>query len=142
MSDAIAPPARLLPEMEPETTFFWQSGADGCLRIGQCAECGRYQHPPFPRCPACGSEAMSPAIVSGKGRVASFTINHEPWIPGLRVPYVYAAVELAEQRGLYVFTNIVAPVDAVGIGMPVEVCFEQYEDVWLPLFRPAEHARG
>jgi hypothetical protein len=28
----------------------------------------------------------------------------------------------------------------VGIGMPVQVIFEQYEDVWIPLFEPAEEA--
>jgi uncharacterized protein len=30
----------------------------------------------------------------------------------------------------------VAPED-VAIGMPVRVVFEQWEDVWLPLFEPA-----
>jgi len=80
---------------------------------------------------------MGPAPVSGRARVASFTVNHQVWIPNLAVPYVFAAVELVEQPELYVFTNIVAcPVDDVRIGMDVEVVFEQHEDVFLPLFRP------
>ena len=29
------------------------------------------------------------------------------------------------------------PPDDVRIGMPVTVTFDQYEDVWLPFFRPA-----
>jgi uncharacterized protein len=35
-------------------------------------------------------------------------------------------------------TNVVdvAPGD-VTVGMPVDVFFEQWDDVWLPLFRPA-----
>jgi uncharacterized protein len=136
------PPPRKLPVLEPETAFFWQSGVDGRLRILRCGNCSHYQHPPFPRCPACGSEAVAPAIVSGKGRVATYTINYEPWLPGLHVPFVYAAVELAEQRELYVFTNVLAPVETVKIGMAVEVCFERQEDVWLPLFRPAGKPHG
>ena len=132
------PPARKLPALEPDTAFFWTSGADGVLRIQRCADCGLYQHPPFPRCSSCGSEAIAPEPVSGKGRVASYTINREPWVPGLEVPFLYAAVELAEQKELYVFTNLLAPIDAARVGMPVSVTFEQHEDVWLPMFRPDE----
>jgi hypothetical protein len=46
-------------------------------------------------------------------------------------------VELPEQAGLRLTTNIVgcAPND-VEIGMPVEVTFETFEDIALPLFRP------
>lgn len=138
MSDASPPPpARKLPAIEPETEFFWKSGADGALRIQRCADCGHWQHPPFPRCTACHGEAMAPQVVSGRGRVATYTINYEPWIPGLEVPFVFGAVELEEQAELYVFTNILAPPDAVHIGMPVSVEFEQHDDVWLPMFRPA-----
>lgn len=75
-------------------------------------------------------------MVSGRGRVAAYTINYEPWVPGLEVPFVFASVELEEQAELYVFTNILAPFDSVRIGMPVTVAFEQHEDVWLPMFSP------
>lgn len=134
------PPARRqLPALEPDNAFFWTAGAQGRLMISRCQACGRYQHPPLPRCPACGGEAVAPETVSGRGRVATFTVNHQAWAPGLAVPFVFAAVELAEQAELYVFTNIVgcAP-DAVRIGMPVEVVFEQLgEVVYLPMFQPA-----
>jgi len=142
LSNAPAPSARKLPALTPETGFFWTAGAEGQLRIQRCGDCGRYQHPPLALCPSCHGARMEPAAVSGRGRIASFTINHEQWVPGLEVPFVFAAVELAEQQELYVFTNIVAPPEAVRIGQPVAVCFEQYEDVWLPLFRPAEPSNG
>lgn len=128
---------RALPALEPDSRFFWEAGAEGRLLVLRCA-CGRYQHPPLPRCPACGGEALVPEPVSGKARVASFTVNHQPWRPGLAVPYVFAAVELVEQAELYVFTNIVGcPAEDVRIGMSVEVVFEPHGDVWLPMFRPA-----
>ena len=132
-------PQRQLPAIEATTRFFWEGGRDGRLLIQKC-ECGHYQHPPLPRCRACGSERLAPAAVSGKGHVASFTINRQSWLPGLE-PYVFAAVALVEQDGLHVFTNICdCPLDRVTIGMPVEVMFDQQDDVWLPLFRPAGEA--
>lgn len=129
---------RKLPELEPETAFFWTAGAEGKLKIQRCSACGHYQHPPLSLCPVCHSEQVAPAVVSGRGRITSYTINYEPWLPGLEVPFVFAVVELAEQKELYLFTNILAPVDSVCIGQSVSVCFEQQEDVWLPLFQPEE----
>ena len=138
MSAEAARPPRKLPLLDEETGFFWTGGAEGRLLIQRCTACSRYQHPPLPLCQACHSDAVEPAPVSGCGRVKSFTINHEPWLPGLRVPFVFAVIELDEQPELYVFSNVLAPVDEMRIGMPVSVCFEQHEDVWLPLFRPQE----
>jgi uncharacterized OB-fold protein len=130
---------RHLPALETDTAFFWQAGAAGRLLISQCAACGRYQHPPLPQCAACGSDAPRPAAVSGRGRVATFTINEQRWTADLEAPFVFAAVELEEQSELYVFTNIVgcAPHE-VRIGMPVRVCFERHGELYLPLFEPAE----
>ena len=133
---------RKLPVLEPETAFFWQGGADGTLRVQRCGDCGHWQHPPFPRCAACHGENVSPQPVSGRGRVTSFTVNHEPWLPGLAVPFLFAVVELAEQAQLYLFTNLLMPVDEARIGMAVRVRFEQHEDVWLPMFAPEENAGG
>jgi uncharacterized OB-fold protein len=127
---------RKLPKLTPETQFFWTSGADGKLRIQRCNDCRHYQHPPFPRCAVCGSENVTPAAVSGRGRVATYTINYEPWYPGLEVPFVFAVIELDEQPQLYVFSSVDVPVTEARIGIPVSVYFEHHEDVWLPLFRP------
>ena len=50
-------------------------------------------------------------------------------------------VELEEQEGLRLMTNVVGcPAEKVRIGMPVRAVFEQYDDVWFPLFEPAEGA--
>jgi uncharacterized OB-fold protein len=127
--------ARKLPQLSPETTPFWQGGAAGELRIFRCQACALWIHPPTPICPKCDCLNVGPEPVSGQGRVASFTINHQVWAPGLEVPFVIAIVELPEQPGLRFLTNIVGcDPQAVEIGMPVRVVFEQHEDVWLPLF--------
>jgi uncharacterized OB-fold protein len=73
--------------------------------------------------------------VSGRGIVATYTINHQRWHPDLEAPFVVAMVELDEQPNLRFVTNIIncAP-ESVYVGMRVKVNFLQQEDVWLPLF--------
>jgi uncharacterized OB-fold protein len=76
--------------------------------------------------------------MSGNGNVLSFTVNHQAWTPDLPVPFVVAIVELVEQAGLRLLTNLVnCDVAEVAIGMPVQVVFEQADDIWLPLFTPS-----
>src|SRR5262245_23666885 len=138
MSDTQRPDFRILPRVRDRNEFFWTSGADGKLRFLRCQSCGYWIHPPSPICPICHSRELQPEAVSGEAEVHTFTVNHQAWIPGFDPPYVVAIVELPEQEGLRLTTNLVrvAP-DDVRIGMPVKVTFEQWEDVWLPLFRPA-----
>ena len=128
---------RPLPVVTPQNAHFWRGGERGALMISRCSACGLWIHPTAPICRRCLSRDVAPAAASGKGVVASYTINHQQWMPGLETPYVIAIVELAEQPGLRLMTNIVgAPPEAVQIGMPVRVVFELHEDVWLPLFEP------
>jgi len=136
-------PFRILPRLTQENRFFWTSGADGRLRFLRCRTCGDYVHPPSPICPHCLTKTLVPEPVSGRATVATYTINVQPWIPGFDPPYVIAIVEIDEQPSVRLTTNIVGcrPED-VSIGMPVEVLFEQYEDVWLPLFQPMAAAKA
>lgn len=131
-------PFRVLPRVDPDNEHFWRGGEAGELRILRCGACGYWIHPPSPICPICLSREVAPAVASGDATVASFTINRQPWYPGLDPPYVVALVELPEQRDLRLMTNIVGcDPTAVTIGMSVRVTFEQYDDVWLPMFEPA-----
>ena len=131
-------PLRLLPQVTPENEHFWLGGADNELRFLRCGSCRYYVHPPAPLCPECLSRDLSPEAVSGRAVVHTFTVNHQPWIPGFEPPYVVAIVELDEQEGLRLTTNLVncEPED-VSIGMRVKVLFEDLgEGVFLPLFEP------
>jgi len=128
---------RALPILDVQNEFYWTAGRDGHLQVLRCSRCSTFVHPPAPLCPVCLSTALVPTPVSGRGTVYTFTVNVQPWQPDLPVPYVVAVVELAEQPGLRILTNIVEcdPND-VTIGMPVEVRFEHHGDVYLPLFAP------
>jgi uncharacterized protein len=128
---------RKLPALTPDNAPYWQGGEQGVLRIHHCKACAQWFHPPAPICPRCTSFDVEPRAVSGRGTVSTFTVNQQAWAPDLQAPYVVAIIELAEQAGLRVLSNIVeCTPESVAIGMPVQVTFEQIEDVWLPLFAP------
>ena len=128
---------RPLPQLTPFNEWFWTSGADGTLRIQGCADCKTLVHPPVPVCPHCRSRSWEPTVVSGRGTVVAFTVNHQRWLPGFEPPYVIANVALAEDPAVRLTTNLVGcDPDDVHIGHEVAVRFERHEDVWLPLFEP------
>lgn len=134
---ATGPPIRLLPRLDDTNSFFWTAGEEGVLKFLRCQDCGRYFHPPAPLCPYCLSREIAPSGVSGRGRVHSFTVNYQQWIPGSD-PYVIALVAIDEQDDVRLTTNLVGcDASDVHIGMEVEVTFEAHDDVWLPLFRPS-----
>jgi hypothetical protein len=68
---------------------------------------------------------VGPYEVTGSGKVYSFTVNHQRWLPGLDVPYALVLVEFARHPGVRVMGRIrgCAPED-VAVGMPVEIGFE------------------
>lgn len=135
-----SPPPRFI-SPSAESGFYWTSGADGMLRIQRCGDCRRWIHPPGPVCPYCHSREVAPAEASGRGTVASFTINHKEWIPGFTPPYVFALVEIDEDRTIRLGANIVGcEPHAVTIGMRVEVEFEENGEWHVPLFHPLEES--
>jgi uncharacterized OB-fold protein len=134
-------PFRVLPAVTVDNEHFWRGGEHGELRFLRCADCGYWIHPPAPICPECLSRDVAPAAVSGRASVLTFTVNHQPWYPGLDPPYVVAVVQLPEQGDLRLTTNVVGcEPDQVDFGMEVQVVFEERSDgdasVWLPFFEP------
>ena len=136
-------PARMRPKLDEYNRPYWTAGAEGALKLQQCNSCSSFNHPALPVCRKCQSEDLGYSALPGTGAIDTFTINHQSWYPGLDPPYVVAIVELPEQPGLRLTTNLVgcAPEEAV-IGMALHVTFEQYEDVWLPFFAPAAQPGG
>jgi len=128
---------RPLPELTPDTAWFWRSGEDGTLRIQGCDDCGRLVHPPVPICPYCRSRSMIRVAVSGRGTVVGVTVNAHQWLPAFEPPYAIANVALAEDPTVHLTTDVVGCDPAgVHVGQHVAVCFEHHEDVWIPLFEP------
>ncbi|QIG80737.1 Zn-ribbon domain-containing OB-fold protein [Stakelama tenebrarum] len=126
---------RPLPKLDAVNRDFWTGGEQGELRIYHCGDCGTWVHPPRPVCRNCLSENVAPEAVPGTATVDTFTINHQPFMRDMEVPFVIARVALDGAPGVFLTTNIVnCPVEDVNIGDKVKVTFLQEEDVWLPLF--------
>lgn len=121
------------------TQFYWDAAREHKLVIQRCDECGHYVHWPAVLCTKCHGETLTPTEVSGKGTIYSFTIIKHVFHPIFadQVPYSLAIVELDEQPGLRVVTNIVdCANEDLAVGMRVEVTFEDYDGFTLPQFRP------
>ena len=64
--------------------------------------------------------------MSGRGVIHSYVIVHQPQLPGFSYPLPVALVELEE--GVRLIGNLHGlTADAVRIGMPVEVQFDEVE---------------
>lgn len=128
---------RPLPELTAENTAFWTGGERGELMIAICEDCTAAIHPPQVVCPKCLSRSVKPRASSGTGAIYTFTINHQPWLPEMTVPFAIAVVDVDGAPGV----RVTAPVEcsdpaSVRIGQRVTIGFEQREDIWLPLWRP------
>jgi hypothetical protein len=123
------------PAQSADTSFFWEGARRGELLIQRCASCGTLRHPPGPGCACCGSLDWDTVRSSGRGIVHSFAVHHYPPIPGFEYPLAIGLIELEE--GTRLVSNITGEPDAIEIGMPVEVFFEDFgDDLVLPQFRP------
>jgi hypothetical protein len=130
--------AKPLPRIDEESKGFWEACRRHELYIQRCTDCGAARYYPRALCPTCLSDAVEWLRCGGRGIVYTFTVTYQNQAPGFRdeLPYVMAYVELDE--GVRMLTNIVgcAP-DAVRIGLPVEVVFEDATaTVTLPKFKP------
>jgi uncharacterized OB-fold protein len=128
------------------TQGFWDAIAARHLAIQRCKQCGKYVHTPKAVCPFCLSLELYYDDVSGRGTLYSYGIAVHLYHPALasRAPYVLAIVELDDQPGLRMLSNVIdCPEDELQIGMSLEVVFEQVAPgLILPLFRPPQPERG
>ena len=142
-----------LPDLSNQPDYelgFWEGARSRELRIQRCSRCQKFRHPPSPMCPHCHSLSYQWTKTSGRGVVYSFLIVRQPAHPALQekeqTPYNICLIELEEQEGLRIISNVldIAPED-IHIDMPVVVTFKPVgddPDVVLPLFVPATPDSG
>ncbi|MGE0802622.1 MAG: Zn-ribbon domain-containing OB-fold protein [Lautropia sp.] len=141
-------PRRARPADEPLTRPFWEAAAAQRLVIQRCAACRRFQHPPAPRCQACGEVAqLGFEAVSGHARVVSWSCIRQALVGGFEtvVPYTNVVVELVEQEGLYLVTDlpgdVTGPDSPMAVGAAMTAVFETVSPGFvLPQFRFAARA--
>lgn len=145
----MAEPQRPRPAADALTAPFWDAAARGVLVIQRCGACRAWQHPPGARCHRCGdSRRLEWTPASGEARTVAWTTTHQGLVAGFEaaVPYVNVVVELVEQPGLYLLTDL--PGDdpalpaALRVGAPMRASFQRIGDAYtLPQFRPTGDAR-
>ncbi len=135
-------PLRRVPILDELNRGFWTAGSDGVLRLRRCQRCRYWVHPPRPICPRCWQRDLPWEPTSGRATLYTYTINRRMWNPDVAVPYVIAMVELPEQAGLRLTTNIVnCAAEDLYIGLPLRVTFEQQGEHFVPLFEPGTIGR-
>lgn len=120
-----APP---IPVPNEATEAFWNFAADGRLATQQCGACGWRAYPQRMICVNCHVDPpeFEWTPVSGRGRLATWTIVRDALLPGFadQVPYIVGEVELDEQDGLRFVARLRdVDEDALRIGLRVRVCF-------------------
>ena len=111
---------------------FWREQTQRYRLVGShCGHCERIFFPMRTVCPHCRRESlgkMKPRPLSGRGKILTWTIVHQP-ADGfeLQVPYVMAIVELEERCRIMSQVVNVDP-EAVRSGLEVEACFRRIRE--------------
>ncbi len=133
---------RPVPAPDDVTRFFWEAAADHRLVLQRCRACHEMQYPPEICCVHCQAEDFDAVETTGCGVIYSYSVVDRPLHAGFidALPYVVVLVELDDQPGLRILTNLVdVPTGTkLSCGLPVEVVFEERGPVTLPQFRLPE----
>lgn len=118
--------AGIPPAVTEETAPFWAAARAGRLVVERCTACGAESFPLYGICRQCRSRAVEVVDVTGPGRIYSYTINHQRWLPDMEVPFAIVLVEFPDHPGVRVVGRLrgIEPQD-VAIGMEVAVGFEE-----------------
>jgi uncharacterized OB-fold protein len=133
----MSPVVGIPPAVTEETEPWWDAAREGRLLVERCESCSTDSFPPRGICRACRSRVTAWVEVTGSGRVYSFTVNHQRWMPDMEVPFALVLVEFDEHPGVRVVGRLRGcPTDDVVIGMEVAVGFEPGPDGFaVPSFR-------
>jgi len=107
---------------------FWNHLEQHKLHLQRCADCVHLWYPPGPVCPHCLSQRWQWEPMSGRGRVASWTVFHRQYFTQMPPPYVVVVAEL-EEGPLIVADLESTETQSLQIGAPVNLRFlEVYTD--------------
>ena len=149
ISHSTMAPYGIMPLASEQTRPYWDGAKDGKLTIQRCQSCGYYNHPPNYMCVNCKDRdaELKWEAVSGNGTLYTHYICYDTSISGFeeKVPYAVILVELDEQPGLILMSNILNhQYDVFGkgleMGLPLEVIFDKADDdTYVPQFQPRKN---
>jgi uncharacterized OB-fold protein len=106
----------------------------------RCSKCNALFTPPRPVCPKCGSAKLSWVELSGKGKLATFTVVHVgPTELASDTPYIVGVTELSEGPKISCRITGFDPnkPESIKIGSPMMVDFIIKGEKAVLGFRPA-----
>ena len=128
-----------LPDLdEPVMRPFWDGARAGKLMLQREPATGAMHWPPKPLYWQGGGR-LEWFAASGRGRVFSYVVAYEPFLPAFRhlLPLVLVLVEVEEGPRLVGYMVNTTP-EAMVFGMPVRVAFAPLTaEVTLPVWEPA-----
>lgn len=131
---------RPLPSIdEYDTRDFWAATKDKKLTYQQCKKCSTIVFYPRRHCTGCTNGALEWMTARGTGSVYTYSVVRQSYHPFFRnkIPYAVAWIDLDE--GPRLLSNVIGvdnPLTDIKIGMKVEVEWEEYEELNIPLFKP------
>lgn len=126
-----------IPMPDEASQPFFDGAREGHLMLMKCGRCAHVRLPSRAHCDNCLSTEVEWVRASGRAVLHTFGVMHQRYHPAFvaEIPYDVSIVELEE--GPHMVTNIVDTANEdLRVGMPLEVVFEQHEDVAIPKFRP------
>ena len=119
---------------------YWAACNEERLVMQRCDACAKFRWHPAPLCIHCGDARFTWAPLSGRGKVSTWTVITHPVHPAAvaKVPYIVAQIELDEQAGLHMISNLIEiDPDHVEFDAAVKVIFVAHPNGQkLPMFRP------
>lgn len=139
MTGADVSSAKPIPEITDAMRPFFDAARAHRLVVQRCRQCGTCRFPARQSCSRCLGGEADWVPTSGRGTVFSYGVVHQVYHPAFAADVPYAVIVVELEEGVRMTANIVdCPLDALRIGLPVEVCFEdRTAEVSLPQFRPA-----
>jgi uncharacterized OB-fold protein len=126
--------------MDPYAEQFWEFTKSKELRLQKCSDCGKYRWPPGPTCDQCLSENFEWDLLSGYGKVLSWTTFRRGYFPEYPPPHTAIALEL-DEGPYFISTPLGIEPQDLREGMRLQLSWLDGEDRHgaynLPVFEPS-----
>jgi len=107
----------------------WEAARRGEFRLPRCVSCMAFNWYPKDLCRECGASSFDWVLLHGRASLFTWTVVHRALHTSFAplLPYISAIVTIDEDpRVRYVTRLLDARSDALCIGAPVRMCFEDF----------------
>ena len=116
---------------------FWDALNRETFALQHCVDCGQWVFYPRAQCPHCWSAHLNWKRASGRGNLATWSVQDRPGHPGWQsvAPYAVGLVRLAE--GPTMLSHILVPHDRLALDLPLQLRIVAVGSTNMPFFEAA-----